>query len=183
MKHRARPVGGERIVIPNRVSISERLKEVDGVRFGDFEMDTIVGKGNCGAIVTLVEKQKNMLFMRKLKHGKNVKKLAETVKHVLMPFKGRIKTMTADSGVEFGAQGIISKSLGVPVYFADSYSSLQKGAIENANGLVRRYIPKCAAFSNFSQRKITKFTAKINERPRKKLNFSTPKECFYKNIS
>jgi IS30 family transposase len=69
------------------------------------------------------------------------------------------------------------------VYFADPYSSWQKSAIENANGLVRQYIPKSAAFSNFSQQKITKFTAKINERPRKKLNFSTPKECFYKDIS
>ena len=68
------------------LGISERPKEVDGVRFGDFEMDTIVGKGNCGAIVTLVEKQTNMLFMRKLKHGKNAKKLAETVKQLLMPF-------------------------------------------------------------------------------------------------
>lgn len=183
LKHRARPVGGKRIVIPNRVSISERPKEVDGVRFGDFEMDTIVGKGNCGAIVTLVEKQTNMLFMRKLKHGKNAKKLAETVKKILMPFKGKIKSITTDNGMEFAAHEIISKSLGVPVYFADPYSSWQKGAIENANGLVRQYIPKSAAFSNFSQQKITKFTAKINERPRKKLNFSTPKECFYKNIS
>ena len=68
-------------------------------------------------------------------------------------------------------------------YFILLYSSWQKGAIENANGLVRQYIPKSAAFSNFSQQKITKFTEKINERPRKKLNFSTPKECFYKNIS
>ncbi len=85
--------------------------------------------------------------------------------------------------MEFAAHEIISKSLGVPVYFADPYSSWQKSAIENANGLVRQYIPKSAAFSNFSQQKITKFTAKINERPRKKLNFSTPKECFYKDIS
>ena len=183
MKHRARPVGGRRIVIPNRVRSSERPKEVDGVRFGDFEMDTIVGKGNCGAIVTLVEKQTNMLFMRKLKHGKNAKKLAETVKQLLMPFKGKIKSITTDNGMEFAAHEIISKSLGVPVYFTDPYSSWQKGAIENANGLVRQYIPKSAAFSNFSQQKITMFMAKINERPRKKLNFSTPKECFYKNIS
>ena len=109
LKHRARPVGGKRIVIPNRVSISERSKEVDGVRFGDFEMDTIVGKGNCGAIVTLVEKQTNMLFMRKLKHGKNAKKLAETVKQLLMP---KIKSITTDNGMEFAAHEIISKSLG-----------------------------------------------------------------------
>ena len=111
LKHRARPVGGKRIVIPNRVSISERPKEVDGVRFGDFEMDTIVGKGNCGAIVTLVEKQTNMLFMRKLK------KLAETVKLLLMPFKGTIKSITTDNGMEFAAHEIISKSLGVTSVF------------------------------------------------------------------
>ena len=111
LKHRARPVGGKRIVIPNRVSISERPKEVDGVRFGDFEMDTIVGKGNCGAIVTLVEKQTNMLFMRKLK------KLAETVKLLLMPFKGKIKSITTDNGMEFATHEIISKSLGVTSVF------------------------------------------------------------------
>ena len=109
-------------------------------------------------------------------------KVAQKFCYVL-GIKGKIKTITTDNGVEFAAQEIISKSLGVPVYFADPYSSWQKGAIENATGLVRQYIPKSAAFSNFSQHKITKFTAKINERPRKKLNFSTPKECFYKNIS
>lgn len=85
--------------------------------------------------------------------------------------------------MKFAAYEIISKSLGVPVYFADPYSSWQKGTIENTNGLVRQYIPQSAAFSNFSQQKITKFMAIINERPRKKLNFFTPKECFYKNIS
>lgn len=100
-----------------------------------------------------------------------------------MPFKGKIKSITTDNGMEFAAHEIISKSLGVPVYFADPYSSWQKGAIENANGLVRQYILKSAAFSNFSQQKITKFMAKINGRPRKKLNSSTTKECFYKNIT
>lgn len=183
LKHRASPVGGKRIAIANRVSISERPKEVDGGRFGDFEMDTIVGKGNCGAIVTLVEKRTNMLFMRKLKHGKNARRLAETVVHMLMPFKEHLKTITTDNGMEFAAHELISKSLGVQVYFADPYSSWQKGAIENANGLIRQFIPKSAVFSHFSQQKITKFMKKINDRPRKKLNFETPKECFYKNIS
>ena len=70
LKRRARPVGGRRISIPNRTSISERPAEVDGKRFGDFEMDTIVGRGNHGAIVTLIERSTNMLFMRKLKRGK-----------------------------------------------------------------------------------------------------------------
>ena len=65
LKHRTRPVGGKRQAIPNRVSISERPVEADGKRFGDFEMDTIVGKGNHGAIVTLTERSTNLLLMRK----------------------------------------------------------------------------------------------------------------------
>ena len=96
--------------------------------------------------------------------------------------KGKIKTITTDDGVEFAAHEIISKSLGVPVYFDDPYSSSQKGTIENANGLIRQYIPKSAACSNFSQQKITKCTAKIDERPRKKVDVSGAKGCFYENI-
>ena len=65
LKHQARPVGGKRQTIPNRVSISERPVEADGKCFGDFEMDTIVGKGNHGAIVTLTERSTNLLLMRK----------------------------------------------------------------------------------------------------------------------
>ena len=91
LKHRARPVGGRRISIPNRTSISERPKEADGKRFGDFEMDTIVGRGKHGAIVTLIERSTNMLFMRKLTRGKNAKELAHAVIHLLSPFKGAYK--------------------------------------------------------------------------------------------
>ena len=137
LKHRTRPVGGKRISIPNRTSISERPTEADGKRFGDFEMDTIVGRGNHGAIVTLIERSTNMLFMRKLKKGKNAKELARTVIHLLSPFKDHIKSITTDNGTEFACHEMIAKSLGVTIYFADPYASWQKGAIENANGLIR----------------------------------------------
>ena len=142
LKHRTRPVGGKRISIPNRTSISERPTEADGKRFGDFEMDTIVGRGNHGAIVTLIERSTNMLFMRKLKNGKNAKELARTVIHLLSPFKDHIKSITTDNGTEFACHEMITKSLGVTIYFADPYASWQKGAIENANGLIRQYVPK-----------------------------------------
>ena len=182
LKHRARPVGGRRISIPNRTSISERPKEADGKRFGDFEMDTIVGRGNHGAIVTLIERSTNMLFMRKLKRGKNAKELARAVIHLLSPFKGHIKSITTDNGTEFACHETIGKSLGVKIYFADPYSSWQKGGIENANGLIRQYVPKSLTFESVSQQQITKYSKKINMRPRKKLKFRTPRECFYKQI-
>lgn len=183
LKHRARPVGGKRQAIPNRVSISERPVEADGKRFGDFEMDTIVGKGNHGAIVTLTERSTNLLLMRKLKHGKNADKLAEAVIHLLWPYKSVIKTITTDNGLEFASHEKITKSIGVPVYFTDPYSSWQKGSVENINGLIRQYIPKTTTFEHISQQQITKIMEKINNRPRVKLNFSTPKECFMKNLS
>lgn len=182
LKHRARPVGGKRISIPNRTSISERPVEADGKRFGDFEMDTIVGRGNHGAIVTLIERSTNMLFMRKLTKGKNAKELARTVIHLLSPFKGHVKSITTDNGTEFACHEMISKSLGVNVYFADPYSSWQKGGIENANGLIRQYVPKSETFEHVSHQQITKYSKKINMRPRKKLEFNTPYECFYKQI-
>ena len=182
LKHRTRPVGGKRISIPNRTSISERPTEADGKRFGDFEMDTIVGRGNHGAIVTLIERSTNMLFMRKLKNGKNAKELARTVIHLLSPFKEHIKSITTDNGTEFACHEMITKSLGVTIYFADPYASWQKGAIENANGLIRQYVPKKETFEHISQQQITKYSKKINMRPRKKLDFKTPQDCFYELI-
>ncbi|WP_449021818.1 IS30 family transposase, partial [Prevotella jejuni] len=182
LKHRTRPVGGKRISIPNRTSISERPTEVDGKRFGDFEMDTIVGRGNHGAIVTLIERSTSMLFMRKLKKGENAKELARTVIHLLSPFKGHIKSITTDNGTEFACHEMIGKSLGVNIYFTDPYGSWQKGAIENANGLIRQYVSKTETFEHISHQQITKYAKKINIRPRKKLEFKTPHECFYEQI-
>ena len=182
LKRRARPVGGRRISIPNRTSISERPAEVDGKRFGDFEMDTIVGRGNHGAIVTLIERSTSMLFMRKLKKGKNAKELARTVIHLLSPFKEHVKSITTDNGTEFACHEMIGKSLGVTICFADPYASWQKGAIENANGLIRQYVPKTEMFEHVSHQQITKYSKKINIRPRKKLEFKTPHECFYEQI-
>lgn len=182
LKHRTKPVGGKRISIPNRTSISERPTEADGKRFGDFEMDTIVGRGNHGAIVTLIERSTNMLFMRKLKKGKNAKELARTVIHLLSPFKEHIKSITTDNGTEFACHEMIAKSLGVTIYFADPYASWQKGAIENINGLIRQYIPKSTCFDDITHQYVAKITDKINLRPREKLNFCTPFECFYEKI-
>lgn len=139
LKHRKRAITGKCIPIPNRTSISERPQEANGERFGDFEMDTIIGKDGRGAIVTLIERSTNMLFMRKLDKGKNAKELAQTVVKMLMPYKEYIKTVTTDNGTEFACHEIIAKGLETKVYFADPYASWQKGAIENVNGLIRQY--------------------------------------------
>lgn len=176
--------------IPERVSIHQRPAEADGKRFGDWEMDTIVGKDGKGAIVTLVERSTNMLLMSKLPQGKRPEPLAKAVIRLLMPYRDTIKTITTDNGSEFCAHQLISKALAPKndknrnlVFFADSYASWQKGAIENTNKLIRQYIPKGTDFNNISEAYVKKIQYKINRRPRKKLNFSTPKEVFFKLIS
>ncbi len=177
LKHRRRPVG-KRTMIPDRVSIHQRPPEADGKRFGDFEMDTIVGGNNQGAILTIVERSTNMLFMKKLKFGKDAEELAKAAIQLLSPYKGNIKTVTTDNGCEFYAHKAIAKGLDSTVYFADPYSSWQKGAIENANGLIRQYIPKSSPIKKLNDTDIDAIMNKINNRPRKKMDFSTPFEMF-----
>ena len=181
LKHRKRPVGAA-TNIPNRVSIQERPPQADGKRFGDLEMDTIIGKDGIGAILTLTEKSTNFIWMEKLKHGKNADDVAKVVIRILLPYKGKIKTITTDNGSEFAAHQKITKSLGVAVYFADPYSSWQKGAIENANKLIRQYIPKGASFDCVDDSQIKAIQYKINRRPREKLGFISPKECFFNSF-
>lgn len=178
LKHRHRPVG-KRVVIPDRVSIHQRPTEADGKRFGDFEMDTIMGRNNQGAILTMVERSTNMLFMKKLEHGKDADELAQAAVMLLAPYKGHIRTITTDNGTEFCNHKAIARGLDTTVYFTDPYSSWQKGAIENANGLVRQYIPKSSPIKHIKDKDIEEITTKINTRPRKKLNFTTPFEEFF----
>ncbi len=92
-------------------------------------------------------------------------------------------TITTDNGSEFTEHEWITKQLNIPIYFADSYCSWQKGGVENENKLIRQYIPKGTDISTITNGKIKKTQYKLNERPREKLNFLTPKECFYKVIS
>ena len=169
--------------IRNRVSIHERPAEADGSRFGDWEMDLIVDKdGN--AILTLVERSTDMLLMEKLRHGRQAMPLAKVIWRLMLPYRGEgLKTITTDNGPEFAAHEWITKKLGVPVYFTDAYASWQKGNIENTNKLVRQYIPKGTDISRVTDRRIASIQAKINRRPREKLNFNTPKEEFYKHYS
>lgn len=169
--------------IQNRVSIHDRPVEADGRRFGDWEMDLIVGKRHKDAILTLCERSTNMLFMCKLNDGKKAQGVSDAVISLLLPYKRYVKTITTDNGSEFALHEKISKALHTQVYFADSYASWQKGAVENTNKLIRQYIPKGVDFSLYSDEDIKKIQYKINRRPREKLNFSTPKKEFYRNIS
>ena len=166
--------------IPDRVSIHERPPEADGRRFGDWEMDLILGKGQKSAILTLCERSRNYMMMARLPHGKDPDGVAEKVVELLWPYRKNVLTITTDNGGEFVRHATIAEKLNTKVYFADSYASWQKGAIENMNKLVRQYIPKGTDFRELTDDFITSVQYKLNRRPRKKLDFSTPKDEFFK---
>ena len=169
--------------IPNRISIHDRPPEANGKRFGDWEMDLIIGKKERGAILTLIERSTNLLIMRKLKQGKKAEPLAKLVGELLFPYKAEaVKTITTDNGSEFARHEKITQKTGAPVFFTDTYASWQKGAIENTNKLIRQYIPKGVSFDLLSEQDIRMIQNKLNRRPRQKLDFSTPIKEFAKHF-
>ena len=174
--------------IPSRTSIHDRPSEANGKRFGDFEMDLIVDAYG-HAIPVLLERMTGFVMMEKLPYGKKAKPLSKTVVRLLFAYRKHLKTITTDNGSEFAAHlditaGLRMKGLeDVTVYFADSYCSWQKGAVENVNKLIRQYIPKKSNFNDFSVQYIKNVAKKLNLRPRKKLGFSNPKSEFFKQIA
>lgn len=141
-------------------------------------MDTIVGKDGKGVIVTLVDKYSSLLLMRKLETGKKAPPLAQTVIKMTKEAKIQVRSITTDNPTEFTGHKEIAKGLGCVVYFAHPYSSWEKGAIENMNGLIKQYIPKKENFEKYTHQEIRQIQDKINGKPRKKIGFRTPSEVF-----
>lgn len=170
--------------IPNRTSIHERPKEADGSRFGDWEMDLIVGKDGYGAILVLAERSTSYCIIEKLPHGKNAREIAKAIIRLLYAYRlTGVLTITTDNGSEFSAHQLITEGLnGVTVYFADSYCSWQKGLVEYTNKLIRQYIQKGTDFSTVTSAFVKKIQTRLNRRPREKLSFSTPTREFFKHF-
>jgi len=169
---------GKRCIIKDKVSIDERPECINTKqRVGDWEIDTIVGKDNKGAIVTIAERTTAFVLIAKL-NGKNAQELAEAVVKLMMPFKDLVLSITSDNGTEFAMHAHISKKLGALFYFAHPYSSWERGLNEYTNRLIRQYIPKKTNFDEVNHLFINEITMKLNRRPRKKLNYKTPGKVF-----
>lgn len=168
-----------RTLIPNRISIHQRPIEADGTRFGDWEMDLVIGKGQKSAVLTMIERKTNMFLQTKLT-SKKPDVVAKAAWRLLLPYKANVLTITTDNGSEFMNHQWLTKYIGATVYFADPFCSGQKGAVENANKLFRQYFPKGTDFRLIEQCQLDAIQAKINRRPREKLNFSSPKIEFFK---
>lgn len=184
LKHRKRSVTGKQNTIVGRVSIDLRSDIINNKeRFGDWEIDLIIGKDRKGAIVTIVERTTAFLLMKKLPFGKNAAELAKIVIEMLMPYKEIVHSITSDNGKEFANHKKISEKLLTEFFFAHPYSSWERGLSEYTNKLVRQYIPKKSIFSSYNNQEINAIQHKINRRPRKNLKYNNPKNLFYKFVN
>ncbi len=164
--------------VPNRVGIENRPAIVDQKsRIGDWEADTIVGKGQKSALLTLVERVTRYTIICKLDSLK-AEDTARAAVRALKAHKDRVHTITMDNGKEFYQHTKITKALKAETYFCRPYHSWEKGLNENTNGLIRQYFPKQTDFRNISDREIRRVQDELNHRPRKTLGYETPSVLF-----
>lgn len=180
LKHRKRPVTGKQVNIKNKVSIELRPAIVDAKeRCGDWEIDTIIGANQKGAILTITERKTGFLLMEKMENGKQAAGLAKAAIRLMFAFKNTVHTITSDNGPEFAMHELISKKLNADFYFAHPYCSWERGLNEYTNKLIRQYIIKGSNFDLYDSEYIKLVQNKINRRPRETLNFQTPSKIFY----
>lgn len=145
---------------------------------GHWEGDLIKGEKNRSEVGVLLERQTRRVILARLPDAK-----AESVRHAfesafrLMP-PPLLKTLTYDQGSEMAEHALLAERLNIQIYFADAHSPWQKGAIENANGLVRQYLPKGTNLSRHSQAELDEIAERLNNRPRECLGWHTPNEVW-----
>lgn len=168
--------------IPNRRCIRQRPASIDyRQEMGHWEGDTVVGAANQGALVTLVERKTGFILIAKVK-CKTAVLVGQACIDLLKPYQPWVKTITFDNGKEFANHAQIDAELDSTIYFAEPYSSWQRGTNENTNGLIRQYIPKKRLFSSVSDDEVDTIMAKLNHRPRKRLGFMSPIQAFSANL-
>ena len=168
--------------IPNRKSIDQRPEIVDKKeRVGDWEIDTIIGKNHKGALITAVERKTKFTCISHVPR-KEAGLVSKALIEMLNPYKKMVHTLTSDNGKEFSEHQKIAEELQTEFYFAHPYSSWERGLNENTNGLIRQYFPKKTSLENVDIKIVKKTQDKLNNRPRKLLNYQKPKHLFLNSL-
>jgi IS30 family transposase len=169
--------------ITDTVSISERPASVeDRAVPGHWEGDLLFGSKN-SQIATLVERHTRYAMLVKVS-GKDT----ETVINALIKNARKLpeelyKSLTWDRGTEMADHKRFTLATDIQVYFCDPQNPWQRGSNENTNGLLRQYLPKGTNLSGYSQAKLNAVARRLNERPRKTLNYETPAERFHQTVA
>jgi IS30 family transposase len=164
--------------IPDLVEISQRPAEVeDRAVPGHWEGDLITGSANGSAIGTLVERSSRYCLLLHLPDGHNAASVRDAMITTIQALPARLtKSLTWDRGNEMAAHAQITLATDLAIYFCDPHSPWQRGTNENTNGLLRQYFPKGTDLSVHTAEHLTAVAEQLNNRPRKTLDWLTPKE-------
>jgi IS30 family transposase len=146
-------------------------------RIGDWEIDTVLGKTGRSVLVTAVDRKSRYLIMR-LAPRKTSDAVIQTLLKMYHRLKRRVHTITCDNGTEFAQHRLLAKKLKADIYLCTPYHSWERGTNENTNGLIRQYFPKSTNFDLIKPIEVKRVMDKLNRRPRKILNFNTPRQVF-----
>lgn len=173
-----------KITIPGRVSIHDRPEEINQrITLGHWESDTVEGKKTTKGNLSVQYERKTMLSrIHKVKNKSaeaTEEALRESITSLLQNFW---KSITFDNGTEGANHTNLRNDYQIQTYFCDPYSSWQKGGVENLNGLIRQYFPKGTDISKLTDKQIYVIQEKLNNHPRKKLNFLSPNQVLKKEV-
>ena len=164
--------------LPNCHSIEERPAIVSTrKRLGDWEVDTLIGKQQKQAMLTLTERKSRLTLLGKLSR-RTAQAVRQQVCQLLLPVRDKVHTLTSDHGKEFADHEQIAETLKLKFYFAHPYAAWERGTNENTNGLLRQYFPKKSDFRSIPNQEVEQAISRLNFRPRKTLRFKTPFEVF-----
>jgi IS30 family transposase len=163
--------------LPNAVRIDGRPAIVASRRrYGDWEGDTIVGRGRLGGLLSLVERKSGFTLLARVQDRRaTTVRCAAQERLAALPDTLR-RTATFDNGKEFAEHERLSAATGLAIYFAQPYAAWQRGTNENTNGLLRQYVPKGTDLKATSHRAVAAIEFSLNDRPRKRLGYRTPRE-------
>ena len=174
----------KRTRIKEQVNISQRPIHVDlRLEVGHWEGDLMIGVGQKSAIGTIVERKTRFTFIVKIENRKSATVTQQFAKIMNTMPKFIRKTMTYDNGMEMANHQWLTQNTGMDIYFANPYSSWERGTNENTNGLIRRFFPKGTDFNKISIEQLKQAETALNNRPRKVLGYKTPNEMIKQEIN
>ena len=147
-------------------------------RVGHWEADTMLGDGQSGpCVLTLVERKTGYLVLGRLPQ-RRASAVNPRAAHLIRAQPRPVRTITADNGTEFHEYAALERVTGTRFYFATPHHAWERGTNENTNGLLRQYLPKGASMAHLTQHDCNRLARHLNHRPRKRLGYRTPEECY-----
>jgi IS30 family transposase len=166
-------------VLAGKRHISERGKAIEQRRhLGHWEGDTVIGRDKHHCILTLLERKSGFAVIKKMS-SRTTAQVTQAASRAISEHGNCFQTLTLDNGTEFHNYKALEARFPITCYFCTPYHSWERGANENLNGLIRQYLPKGVCMSSLTQAECNWIANELNNRPRKRHGFKTPKEIYY----